>query len=123
MPPSERAQYGMIFWVDLPEDESEGTEQRKRRPCVIVSSNRINSDAGIKGYTIVPLSKKIAKRSTPFRVVVSFREEEEAGLRLALVEQLRFISENRLIKGPIDSLSNEDLMLIELGIKYVLGLR
>ena len=122
MPPKRRAQRGEIYWVKLPQHESVGTEQYKGRPCVILSSNAINDDHNLKGYIVAPLTTRLDKRSAPFRQEIETRIDGNTVKRLILLEQLRFISEERLGDDPIGALNADALYRLEPGLRYILFL-
>ena len=122
MPPRERAKRGQIYYIDFPEHESRGTEQRNRRPWIILSSDYINLDKNIKGYIVAPLTTKIDKTSTPFRVIIETKIGGRPSQSLILLEQLRFISEERLEDKPLWALEGKTLVQLEPGLKYILHL-
>ena len=90
---------GEIRLVNL--DPVVGAEANKRRPAVIVSTDRANASAARLGrgvVTVVPVTNNVAN-VYPFQVVMA---SKESGLRLdskAQAEQVRSVSVQRL--GPV----------------------
>jgi len=86
---------GDIFYVNL--DPTEGHEEKKNRPCVVISRDSINRSAGV--IVVVPLtSKNLDRADLKHRVLINEQEKlQEAGTSgcpgdsLALVYQLRAI--------------------------------
>lgn len=122
MPPKQRVKRGDIFWVNLPQSESEGTEQYKRRPCVILSSDAINDDESIKGYVVAPLTTNLEKGGKYFRLKlpIKLKGQPKQQENVLLVEQIRFISKDRLDSERLASLDKLVLGMIEVSLKYVL---
>ena len=89
---------GDIFLVSL--DPAVGSEQRKVRPAVIVSSNAANDSAERRGHgviTVVPITSNITS-VFPFQVLL---RTSESGLEVdskAQAEQVRSISTERLVR-------------------------
>ncbi len=116
-----KAKRGDIYWVDLPKSQSEGTEQHNRRPCVILSSDAINKDDSIKGYIIAPLTTTVSKANPYFRIKCQVQLKGQSPKEaVVLVEQIRFISKERLDSQRVGTLDNITLAAIEAGLKYVL---
>ena len=122
MPPRERAKRGQIYIVDFEDHECRGTEQKKKRPWVILSSDLLNSDKDIKGYIAAPLTTQTHKKSEPFRLLIEMRVKGRPENSLVLLEQLRFISEERLNEKPIWALDAKTLAKLEIGLYYILHL-
>ena len=99
---------GEVRWVRL--DPAEGSEAKKRRPAIIVSTDGANSTASRLGrgvITVVPLSSNTA-RVFPFQVLVP---PEASGLSReskAQAEQVRSLSVARI--GPRIGTLPEDLV-------------
>jgi len=126
---------GEIYWAELPELESVGSEQRGRRPVLvmsevlIVSVDNVNKDVPI--CVIVPLTGVITKTPRQFRIRIPQSEKiDEPGTSgcpgdsLALTEQIRCISVSRLDKrkGKVAQVTPQAIAAVEAGIKYVLKL-
>ena len=121
---------GDIFWADLPEDESVGSEQRDRRVVLVFSANLVNDALKQEGCVIIPLTRQIHKVNRHFRIRIleaykiaePGHSREVAGDSLALTEQIRFISRDRMDAQRIASLNPVALSAVEAGVKFVLGL-
>ena len=90
---------GDIYLVTL--DPTQGSEQAKTRPCVIISTDIVNDYANT--VTIAPLSTK--KRLKPFMFHVPYEEG------IIKIEQLRTVDKKRLLKkvGLIDSKTKQNI--------------
>lgn len=121
---------GDIFWADLPEDESVGSEQKGRRVVLVFSSNKVIDALREDGCVVVPLTRQLQKSNRHFRIRIleSYKiaeaghSREVAGDSLALTEQIRFISRDRLDAQRVASLNPLALAAVEAGVKFVLGL-
>lgn len=71
---------GELFWIDIPERQTEGSEQYGRRPFVVMS--RFNINRRLKTVLVVPLTTfsdhpldaAFLASQPPFRVVVPVNE-------------------------------------------------
>lgn len=104
---------GEIVWIDMPEKHVVGSEQKKRRPWVIVSSERFNQ-SGLGLVKAVPLTSKVHKKAQfpVFRVLVlgkdvTYQDQQlpqDVQLaridRCALTEHLKSLSEKRILARP-----------------------
>jgi mRNA interferase MazF len=122
-PPPKR---GDIFWADLPEYNSVGSEQHGRRPVLVLSTDAVNERLPI--CIIVPLSNQLQKVNRHHRIKILESEKiQEAGTpgcpgeSLALTEQIRCISQQRLGQ-KVASVKPVAIAAIEAGIKFVLKL-
>lgn len=97
----------------------QGFEVSKKRPCLIVSNNVINSISPT--VVIIPLSSQIYKVLGPERLFIAKKESRLAKDSVILVTQIRAIDKTRLIK-PISSISKVKLKEVEEAIKIVLDL-
>lgn len=103
---------GEVWWVRL--DPTLGSEIRKRRPCVIMSSNVVNERR--KTLVVIPLSSS-PQAAPPLLVAVQCAGEPA----MAVVDQIRAVSKERL-DGFVETLSAEHLKEIEDGLQQVLEL-
>ncbi len=110
---------GQIWWVDL--DPATGSEIRKKRPCVIVSSNAV-SKLAVK--LVVPLTDwnpTFANSVFHVRVEVADGEADIGGLKkcgAADVMQTRCVSESRF-GDFIATMSAEKMEEIALAIAAI----
>lgn len=109
---SMKIERGDIWWVNL--DPAVGREIKKRRPCVVVSANEINSLRATP--VVVPLS------SSPEAAVPIVLPLPSAGVNsVAVVDQIRAVDKKRFLNRA-GSLSSADLHSLELAVKQVLQL-
>ena len=124
--PQTTPQRGDIFWVQLPQGQSIGSEQHGTRPCVVLSASIISAHMPIA--IIVPLSSQLHKGNREFRIRIPQSEMiPDPGCTcpdesIALSEQVRCISRDRLDARRVGRLKPVGLAAVEAGVKYVLGL-
>jgi len=104
---------GNVYWVNL--DPAIGTETKKRRPGLIVSSNvgNINSSRVI----IAPITSNV-KKVYPFEVLLKNADKPSK----VMLDQIRTVDKKRL-SGFLFSISNDEMMKVEQVIKLVLNLK
>ncbi|KLL03292.1 MAG: growth inhibitor PemK [Mycoplasmataceae bacterium CE_OT135] len=105
---------GEVYKFRVSRKETEGTEQQKDRPAVIISTNRLNKK-NIR-FVAVPITSKKLERIYDFEVPVL-----AGGKRgKALCDQVRVYTETRLIKkvGRSGILSEKEMK--EIGEKVLL---
>jgi mRNA interferase MazF len=87
---------GSIVWVDL--GPGHGSEQRKRRPAVILSNDTANKTAEALGrgvITVIPLTSS-ERRPYAFQVAIPQRMSNLPYDSVAQIEQVRSIDISRL---------------------------
>ena len=105
-------QRGDVWWVDL--DPVRGSEIKKTRPCVVLSTNIVNQHR--RTVVIVPLSAS-PQAAPPILVLI-----ECAGRpAVAVVDQIRAVAKERLHR-PLGKLSAADLTAVEEALRRVLEL-
>jgi mRNA-degrading endonuclease toxin of MazEF toxin-antitoxin module len=121
-------QRGDIFWADLPNTDSVGSEQRDRRPVLVVSATKLN-EALPQVCVIVPLTTNLNKANRNFRIrILEAAKVNEPGTSgcsgdsIALTEQVRCISRDRLDEKRIARAKPVAVAAVEAGLKFVLGL-
>ena len=126
MPPT-NVKRGDIFYVELPEHESQGSEQHGRRPCVVVSANLINDRFNIA--VVVPLSSVVTKANRQHRILIPEQHKLAEpgtcgcpGESIALCEQIRMVSKMRLDNVRVAHLTATAMGSVEAGISYVLNI-
>jgi len=104
---------GNVYWVNL--DPAIGTETKKKRPGLIISSNigNINSSRII----IAPLTSNV-KKVYPFEVLL--RNANKPGK--VMLDQIRTVDKKRLA-GFLFSISNDEMLKVDQAIKLVLDLK
>lgn len=103
---------GEIWWVRL--DPTVGSEIRKSRPCLVVSTNIINERR--RTVVVIPLSSS-PQASPPLLVAVDCAGRPA----VAVVDQIRAVAKERLDR-LVGSISAEHLNAIEDGLRQVLEL-
>jgi mRNA interferase MazF len=103
---------GDIYWANL--TPTQGSEINKRRPCVLVGATPINKAR--RTVVVVPLSSS-ASPFPPLAVSVLCNQQQV----VAVCDQIRAIDKSRLDE-LIGSLSDDDLNLLEQGLRQVLVL-
>src|SRR3954470_22806821 len=83
---------GEVYKFRVSRKETEGTEQQKNRPAVIISTNRLNK----KNYRFIaiPITSKKLEIIRPFEVPVLVAGRKGK----ALGDQVRLYNESRIIK-------------------------
>jgi mRNA-degrading endonuclease toxin of MazEF toxin-antitoxin module len=104
-----------------------GSEQYGKRPVLVISIDNINSSLPI--CVVVPLSEQLHKANRNHRIRIPESEKiQETGTRgcpgesLALTEQVRCISRERLDPKRVARLKSVAVAAVEAGVKYVLGI-
>ena len=126
---SQNPKRGEIYLADLPEDESIGSEQKGRRPVLVFSADKVN-DAVDSGCVVIPLTRKIEKANRNFRIRIleahkipeSGYEKMMSGDSVALNEQIRFLSADRMDAKRVAVITPLALGAVESGVKFVLGI-
>lgn len=120
-------QRGDIFWAEVLKSETRGSEQFNRRPWLIVSKTILNSRIPV--VVAVPLSTRVEKQNRWFRILVPAREKTaESGTNgcpgdsLALTEQIRVLSVERLDAVRAARVTSKALAAVEAGIAFVLDM-
>ncbi len=70
MPPSSPPQRGDIYWAEL--GTGQGSQQRGRRPVIILSASAINAKYPI--VVCIPLTTKLQKANRYFRIHIPEKE-------------------------------------------------
>jgi mRNA interferase MazF len=117
---------GDIYWVDIPQEQTEGSEQFGRRPFVILSRNAVNKT--VKTVLVAPMSSNVSKQP-PHRIMVPVSEitkdpQCKSTLVVSVVktDQLRVIDKSRLIE-KIGTLSQTATKSVLLGVAFVFDIR
>jgi mRNA interferase MazF len=116
MAPSVRR--GDVVVVEL--DQTQGSEQRGTRPCLVVQNDVGNANAPTT--IVVPFTTSFGEQLYPFEVLVP---AEECALRedsVALCSQIRTISIERRITENLGSIPQERIDEVDTALEYSLGL-
>src|SRR3569832_2884246 len=119
---------GDIYWVEIPEKQTEGAEQFGRRPFIVVSRNNVNKS--IKTVVVVPMSTKNIQNQPPFRIVIPLTEiikapscTSQLSISVAKTDQVRVIDKSRL-EQKIGQLSRAAIISVcSVGIAFVFDIR
>ena len=103
---------GEIWWVSL--DPTVGREIKKKRPCVVLSANEINSLRSTP--VVIPLSSS-PEAAPPIVVMVPSAGKDS----VAVMDQIRAVDKRRFVNRA-GMLSQEDLKSVEKAAKQVLAL-
>lgn len=132
----DKVRRGMIFMANVLPAEAKGHEQQHDvpSPWLIVSSRPVHK---LKLVQAIPLSSKMSKdipehRAHRIRIredqilrydlpepITGFREGTDS---LALVEQVRVLSHDRLVGNPVARVPREVILVIEVALKFVFGM-
>jgi len=125
--PKDIPRRGDIFWAKLPLTASQGSEQYGDRPVLVLSIDAINSSLPIA--VVVPLSERLHKANNKYRIRIpeseKIQESGTAGCKgesLALTEQIRCISRDRLGDKRLARLTPSAVAAVESGVAYILGI-
>lgn len=99
---------GEVYKFRVSRKETEGTEQQKNRPAVIISTNRLNKKNF--RFVAIPITSKKLEKIYDFDVPVIVENKKGK----ALCDQVRIYNETRLIKkiGILDVLSESEMKQI-----------
>ncbi|MGH8162669.1 MAG: type II toxin-antitoxin system PemK/MazF family toxin [Gammaproteobacteria bacterium] len=97
-----------------------GTEPGKVRPVLIVQS-QVLLDAEHPSTLIVPLTTRLVDDAEPLRLRINARADLDTDSDL-LLDQLRAIDNNRLVRGPLSQLSGELVKRVNEALAEVLDL-
>ncbi len=103
---------GEIWWVNL--DPAEGREIKKRRPCVVMSTNEINRIRAAP--VVIPLSSS-PEDAPPVVVAVASAGKDS----VAVVDQIRAVDKKRFVDRA-GILGDADLRNLEMAAKQILQL-
>ena len=104
---------GYVYWVDL--EPTTGSQQRGRRPCLVLSVDPINAVRRTVG--VIPLSTS-PKVAAPIVVAVP----SIGAQTVAICDQLRAVDKRKLDRliGPV---TDAELALVETSVKTIFGLK
>jgi mRNA interferase MazF len=109
---------GEVYQANL--DPVTGSEQRGTRPVLIVSRDALNANAPI--VIVVPLrSRENKKRLYPTHIELAAGEGSLSKHSVALCEQVRAISKNRLTKR-IGQVSSQRMSVVDATLMIALDL-
>lgn len=110
---------GEVYFVDLA--PRSGSEQRGRRPCVIVSHNTFSSAPAWRTVTVMPLTSSPRWcRESPTTVLF---HKGECGLPkacAALAHQITTVNKGKIAGSPIGRLSPEQQFALDAAVRNYL---
>ncbi len=109
---------GEIWLANL--NPGRGTEPGKTRPVLIVQSQAL-LDVDHPSTLVVPLTTRLIDDAAPLRLRVAAGGDLEQDSDL-LLDQLRAIDNNRLVKGPLQRCSAALLAQVDQALREVLEL-
>ena len=101
-----------MYWVDL--QPTYGSQQRGRRPCLVLTEDAINAARGTVGVISLSSSPSVAP---PIVVAISSLGANP----VALCDQLRAVFKSKISKR-IAAITAAEMALIEASVKLVFGL-
>ncbi len=109
---------GEIWLANL--DPQQGTEPGKTRPVLVVQSQAL-LDVDHPSTLVIPLTTNLTEGAEPLRIRVPLSSglSRESDL---LIDQLRAIDNRRLVKGPLATLTPEEMASVDQAIREVLDL-
>ena len=110
---------GDVIIVEL--DPTRGSEQRSRRPCLVVQNDVGNEHAPTT--IIVPFTTSFGDQLYPFEVLVPADECALKEDSVALCSQIRTVSIHERIRDRIGSIPDERLSEVDRALEYSLSLR
>jgi mRNA interferase MazF len=109
---------GEIWWANL--NPGSGTEPGKIRP-VLILQNEALLEAGHPSTIVIPLTTNLIDDAEPLRIRIPAQGLLEKDSDL-LIDQVRAIDNQRLVKGPLLQLDEDSLEETEKAINEVLGI-
>lgn len=107
-------QRGEVYLIDEHSNSTQGQEQKKTRPWVLVGANPINS---IRSTAIaIPLSTQ-APEKRPLSIKVYFNNS----MQCAVIDQIRALDKKRFLRFE-GQLSDHEMSLIDDSLRQVLTL-
>ena len=102
-------------------DPTEGSEQRRTRPCLVVQNDVGNENAPTT--IVVPFTTSRGDRLYPFEVLVSANECSLREDSVALCSQIRTVSIEHRITDKIGSVPDARMDEVDTALEYSLGLK
>jgi mRNA-degrading endonuclease toxin of MazEF toxin-antitoxin module len=119
-------QQGEIYWVNIPEEQTEGSEQFGHRPFIVMSRTAVNKT--VKTVVVVPLSTS-TENQPAYRVMIPVSEitkDQSSGSQLKLsvakTDQVRVIDKSRL-EQRTGRLSQTATIAVGHGLAFVFDIR
>lgn len=110
---------GDIVLVEL--DPAKGSEQRGRRPCLVVQNDVGNENAPTT--IVVPFTTSFDDKLYPFEVLVRAEESHLKSDSVVICSQIRTVSIDHRIDTVIGSIPDGRMDDVDTALEYSLGLR
>lgn len=110
---------GEIWLANL--NPSKGTEPGKTRPVLIIQ-DQVLLEVHHPSTLVIPLTTNLIKNAYPLRIRVTAQNHLQKNSDL-LIDQIRAIDNNRLLQGPLTTLSPDCLIAIDAAVCEVMGLK
>jgi len=111
-------EHGSIWLANL--QKKQGTEPGKIRP-VFILQNQDLLDANHPSTLIIPLTTNLVDDAEPLRLRVQAAGDLDKDSDL-MIDQIRAIDNQRLIKGPLLQVDKEFLGQVYVAVKEVMGI-
>lgn len=105
----QKRNFGEVWLADL--DPRIGTEAGKTRPVLIIQSQSL-LDVGHPSTLVIPLTTRLIEEAEPLRIRVKAIDKLEKDSDL-LIDQIRAIDNQRLVKGPIARCSSSFMKSVQ----------
>ena len=112
---------GQIYWVDFGTDNIIGSEQRNKRPAIVISNDLGNKYSPVVSIAII--TSQLTKAKLPTHIEIEATKEN--GLikkSIILTEQIKTIDKQRLI-DCIGYVNSYDMLKVDRAIEISLGLQ
>lgn len=109
---------GEIWLANL--NPSRGTEPGKMRPVLLFQSQTL-LDIAHPSILIIPLTTALIEDAAPLRIRIHARDHLKKDSDL-LIDQIRAIDNKRLIQGPLASLDDDLLKIIQCAVCEVMDM-
>lgn len=112
---------GQIYWVDFGTDNIIGSEQRNKRPAIVISNDLGNKYSPVVSIAII--TSQLTKAKLPTHIEIETTKEN--GLikkSIILTEQIKTIDKQRLI-DCIGYVNSYDMLKVDKAIEISLGLQ
>ena len=109
--------HGEIWLANL--NPQRGTEAGKTRPVLIVQDQALLDDEH-PSTIIIPLTTKLIDGAFPLRLRIKSQHNLKQDSDL-LIDQIRAIDNQRLVKGPLTSCSRKTMQKVKEALTVVMG--
>jgi mRNA interferase MazF len=110
-------QRGEVYMVKP--DPSVGKELQKKRPCVVVSSNIVNSTAGL--VVVCPITEGVGLKADIIHILLKKGEGGSTKDCIVSCEQIKAVDEERIIE-KLGNLNAETMQKIDAALRAILNL-